>query len=567
MKPTENGYSVILNEPLHNFRLVKYDPLNNALLSGAEFTLKGTSDYGTPVDKTETSGASGSEKGIVFFKGLEPGHYTLQETKAPERYQLDDTLRTVTISPEGEVTVTGLTKMPSDWQGGFYADCFGVPNKRAYEGEITITKRWRDADDRPITDSSDLPIPVVHVDTSEPKIDLPPQDAYLANNDTFRNALSGATTFKKAQGSYTISTLPAGKVRVDDQKTRASIYVWKEGGTDAYWWSDAATAHLPDDSNDLFWDYTLSLVSVDLSGFDTSNVTNMSGMFYWCSNLTTLNLSGWDTGRVTDMNSMFDGCSSLTSLDLSGWDTGSVTNITYMFRYCNNLTTLNLSGWDTGSVTYMCDMFDSCSSLTSLDLSGWKTGSVTEMHYMFRECSNLTNLKLSGWETGSVTNMNSMFYNCRNLTNLDLSGWKTGRVTNMDSMFYDCCNLTTLDLSGWDTGSVTNMDSMFYNCSNLKTVYVGDLWSTEKVTDSYHMFIYCTELVGGAGTTFNDSYTDKTYARVDKGTDEPGYFTYKAYVTPTGNKDSEPVGATLNNVLGGLINKLVSAVFGDRYRR
>ena len=234
-----------------------------------------------------------------------------------------------------------------------------------------------------------------------------------------------------------------------------------------------------------------------------------------------------------------------------------------MFRYCNNLTTLNLSGWDTGSVTYMCDMFDSCSSLTSLDLSGWKTGSVTEMHYMFRECSNLTNLKLSGWETGSVTNMNSMFYNCRNLTNLDLSGWKTGRVTNMASMFYNCRNLTTLDLSGWDTGSVTNMDSMFYNCSNLKTVYVGDLWSTEKVTDSYHMFIYCTELVGGAGTTFNDSYTDKTYARVDKGTDEPGYFTYKAYVTPTGNKDSEPVGATLNNVLGGLINKLVSAVFGD----
>ena len=322
VKPTENGYSVILNEPLHNFRLVKYDPLNNALLSGAEFTLKGTSDYGTPVDKTETSGASGSEKGIVFFKGLEPGHYTLQETKAPERYQLDPTVRTVTVSSAGEITVSGLTKMPSDWHSGFYTDCFGVPNTRAYEGEITITKQWLDADGNPITDSSDLPIPVVHVDTSEPKIDLPPQDAYLANNNTFRNSLSGATTFKKTQEeSYTISTLPEGAVKVDDGTTRASIFVWKEGA-DAYWWSDAATAHLPDNSRDLFWDYTLSLVSVDLSGFDTSNVTNMSGMFYWCSNLTTLNLSGWDTGRVTDMNSMFDGCSSLTSLDLSGWDTG-----------------------------------------------------------------------------------------------------------------------------------------------------------------------------------------------------------------------------------------------------
>ena len=512
VKPTENGYSVILNEPLHNFRLVKYDPLNNALLSGAEFTLKGTSDYGTPVDKTETSGASGSEKGIVFFKGLEPGHYTLQETKAPERYQLDPTVRTVTVSSAGEITVSGLTKRPSDWHSGFYTDCFGVPNTRAYEGEITITKQWLDADGNPITDSSDLPIPVVHVDTSEPKIDLPPQDAYLANNNTFRNSLSGATTFKKTQEeSYTISTLPEGAVKVDDGTTRASIFVWKEGA-DAYWWSDAATAHLPDNSRDLFWDYTLSLVSVDLSGFDTSNVTNMSGMFYWCSNLTTLNLSGWDTGRVTTMNSMFDSCSSLTSLNLSGWDTVSVTN----------------------------------------------------MGYMFRECSNLTNLKLSGWETGSVTNMYSMFYNCRNLTNLDLSGWDTGRVTDMNSMFDGCSSLTSLDLSGWDTGSVTSMYYMFYNCSNLKTVYVGDLWSTEKVTDSDHMFSYCTELVGGAGTTYDQSYTDKTYARVDNLPDAPGYFTYKEYVPPTGNKDDEPVGATLNNVLGGLINnKLVSAVFGD----
>ena len=131
----------------------------------------------------------------------------------------------------------------------------------------------------------------------------------------------------------------------------------------------------------------------------------------------------------------------------------------------------------------------------------------------------------------------------------------------MNSMFDGCSSLTSLDLSGWDTGSVTSMYYMFYNCSNLKTVYVGDLWSTEKVTDSDHMFSYCTELVGGAGTTYDQSYTDKTYARVDNLPDAPGYFTYKEYVPPTGNKDDEPVGATLNNVLGGLINnKLVSAV-------
>ena len=41
------------------------------------------------------------------------------------------------------------------------------------------------------------------------------------------------------------------------------------------------------------------------------------------------------------------------------------------------------------------------------------------------------------------------------------------------------------------------------------------------------MFYNCTSLVGGAGTTYNSSYTDKTYARIDSSS-TPGYFTSKA---------------------------------------
>ena len=36
-----------------------------------------------------------------------------------------------------------------------------------------------------------------------------------------------------------------------------------------------------------------------------------------------------------------------------------------------------------------------------------------------------------------------------------------------------------------------------------------------------------TNLVGGAGTTYNSSKIDKTYARIDGGTSNPGYFTLK----------------------------------------
>ena len=51
---------------------------------------------------------------------------------------------------------------------------------------------------------------------------------------------------------------------------------------------------------------------------DTSNVTNMGGMFYRCSNLTYLNLSGWNISNVTSMGWMFGGCNSLKTIRMIG---------------------------------------------------------------------------------------------------------------------------------------------------------------------------------------------------------------------------------------------------------
>ena len=41
------------------------------------------------------------------------------------------------------------------------------------------------------------------------------------------------------------------------------------------------------------------------------------------------------------------------------------------------------------------------------------------------------------------------------------------------------------------------------------------------------MFNNSKKLVGGNGTVYSHSYTDKTYARIDGGTSSPGYFTLK----------------------------------------
>ena len=69
------------------------------------------------------------------------------------------------------------------------------------------------------------------------------------------------------------------------------------------------------------------------------------------------------------MSYMFRGCSDLTSLDLSNFDTSQVTNMSYMFRGCSGLTSLNISNFDTSQVTIMDGMFNGCTSLKTITIN------------------------------------------------------------------------------------------------------------------------------------------------------------------------------------------------------
>ena len=254
-----------------------------------------------------------------------------------------------------------------------------------------------------------------------------------------------------------------------------------------------------------------ALTTLDISKFNTSNVTNMSYMFEYCRSLTTLDVSNWDTSKVTDMNNMFYECKALTTLDASKWDTSKVTDMRNMFYYCNALTALDVSNWDTSNVTNMYCMFQYCSALTTLDVSNWDTSKVTNMHYMFQSCSALTTLDVSKWDTSKVTNMKNMFNDCESLTTLDVSKWDTSKVTDMDQMFSYCYVLTSLDLSNWDTSKVTNMNYMFEDCNSLTTITgVIDMKSCSSYNCS-RMFDNCPNLTGVKIKNPPSGFTD-TYA-------------------------------------------------------
>ena len=69
---------------------------------------------------------------------------------------------------------------------------------------------------------------------------------------------------------------------------------------------------------------------------------------------------------------MFGNCKDLTSLDLTGFDTSNVTSMRYMFCSCESLTNLNLSGFDASAVTEMDDMFYGCDNLPDIICSDSK---------------------------------------------------------------------------------------------------------------------------------------------------------------------------------------------------
>ena len=322
-----------------------------------------------------------------------------------------------------------------------------------------------------------------------------------------------------------VNTLPNNVETIDVSASKNGwIKAYFDNGT-IYLYTILPKIILNESSDNLFQNLT-EVTEIDTKNFDTSNVTRMSRMFYNCSSLTSLDVSNFDTSNVTNMNGMFDYCSSLTSLDVSNFDTLNVTDMGWMFAECSSLTSLDVSNFNTSKVTYMGDMF-ACSSLTSLDVSNFDTSKVTDMSAMFADCYFLTSLDVSKFDTSNVIDMRSMFKGCSSLTSLDLSNFNTSNLTSMSYMFNGCKFLTSLDVSNFDTSKVTNMHDMFSGCSKLKTIYVSNKFNTSQVNSSRYMFYSCTSLVGGNGTTYNSSYIDKTYARIDSSS-TPGYFTSKA---------------------------------------
>ena len=140
-------------------------------------------------------------------------------------------------------------------------------------------------------------------------------------------------------------------------------------------------------------EYTLEkLTTIEgLENLNTSNVTDMNGLFAGCNLLASLNISSFNTSKVTDMNSMFFDCMALESIPFgASFSTANVTDMRYMFAYCQALKSLDLSAFNTTKVTDMRNMFSDCSELETIYCNDdWSLNTTAVSDDMFKNCPKL----------------------------------------------------------------------------------------------------------------------------------------------------------------------------------
>lgn len=293
------------------------------------------------------------------------------------------------------------------------------------------------------------------------------------------------------------------------------------------------------------------LTSLDVTNFNTANVTDMSFMFCNCVALTSLDVTNFNTANVTGMTRMFLGCSSLTSLDVRNFNTAKVTDMSYMFSSCVALTTIYASSkFVTTQVSNSRSMFYNCKKLkgeeectndkatdkTYAKIEGgyfsraiprvkYADGTLTfflasketlgENEYELNSGKNLPEwVKQHSFSITKVvfdtsfanarpTSCYKWFWWCDKLKQVEgIKNLNTKEVTDMVDMFCDCRDLSSLDVSGFNTGKVTDMSGMFYECISLKLLDVAK-FNTANVKSMSNMFYRCYNLDLLNVTNFN----------------------------------------------------------------
>ena len=229
-----------------------------------------------------------------------------------------------------------------------------------------------------------------------------------------------------------------------------------------------------------------------ISSWNTSNVTDMSGLF--------------KTGRASTVSlSLID--SSSFNEDISIWETGKVSDMSEMFKYAYSFNNGSASNdklkplnWNTSEVKNMEYMFYSARAFnqnlptTTTGTTWWNVSNVTNMKNMFNDATVFDGDMGTGWNVDDVQNMQGMF-TLATAFNQNITQWQVQKVTNMKNMFYGGAAFNQDIAAKWNPkGSVfTNnaISNMFLNAPMMALnfgLYTG--WGTSPLVSFFKTFTY-----------------------------------------------------------------------------
>ena len=147
------------------------------------------------------------------------------------------------------------------------------------------------------------------------------------------------------------------------------------------------------------------------------------------NNKSFLDLTDLDISELNNLSSMFFELYSMEVVDISGWDTSNVTTMENMFSFCDKLKNIiGIENFDVSKLESAHSMFYCCKNLVELDLTNWNPKLLQKTRYMFYGCSNLKIIKnIENWQLPNIKDVNHMFSDCTKL-DVDLSNWDFTKI-------------------------------------------------------------------------------------------------------------------------------------------
>ena len=243
--------------------------------------------------------------------------------------------------------------------------------------------------------------------------------------------------------------------------------------------------------------YNSQAENIDLSSFDTSNVINMTAMFYGANKIEELDLSSFNTSNVINMPSMFYNMTKLNSIDLRYFDTSKATGLQSMFYNNINLEIVNLDGFDLTSSTsgsgIIGGMFYGATKIKNVSMKNWKIPWAFTHAIGCRTSSlcaeTLESIDVTGWDLSQTTNVEGLFADSKYVKEIKgLDTWNTSNFQNINQMFFQCLKIEKLDLSSFDLSNVTVANQMLELMNNLNEIITPKSYPNSVTIDLPNIF-------------------------------------------------------------------------------